>query len=91
MTELPEGPSIIATGPLTSDEFAESLKKLVGKDFLYFYDAVAPIVTLESVDPNYSFRGNRYGEMGLHKLPNGRRCLPRLLGGAGKRRDCSKA
>ncbi|MDD3672980.1 MAG: methylenetetrahydrofolate--tRNA-(uracil(54)-C(5))-methyltransferase (FADH(2)-oxidizing) TrmFO [Synergistaceae bacterium] len=64
MTELPEGPSIIATGPLTSDEFAESLKKLVGKDFLYFYDAVAPIVTLESVDPNYSFRGNRYGESG---------------------------
>ena len=64
MTELPEGPSIIATGPLTSDAFAESLKKLVGEDFLYFYDAVAPIVTLESVDPEHSFRGNRYGESG---------------------------
>lgn len=64
MTELPEGPSIIATGPLTSDAFAESLKKLVGKDFLYFYDAVAPIVTLESVSPEYSFRANRYGDSG---------------------------
>ena len=64
MTELPEGPSIIATGPLTSDAFAESLKKLVGKDFLYFYDAVAPIVTLESISPEYSFRANRYGDSG---------------------------
>lgn len=62
--ELPESPSIIATGPLTSEVFAESLKKLVGEDFLYFYDAVAPIVTLESVSPEYSFRANRYGETG---------------------------
>ena len=64
VTDLPEGPAIIATGPLTSGSFAESLKKLIGDDFLYFYDAVAPIVTLESVDPNHSFRGNRYGESG---------------------------
>jgi len=64
VTELPEGPAIIATGPLTSGSFAENLKKLVGDDLLYFYDAVAPIVTLESVDPKFSFRGNRYGESG---------------------------
>ncbi len=62
--DLPEGPAIIATGPLTSEAFAESLKKLAGDEFLYFYDAVAPIVTLESVDPGHSFRGNRYGESG---------------------------
>ena len=64
LTELPEGPSIIATGPLTSDALAESLKKLAGEEFLYFYDAVAPIVTLESVDSEHSFRANRYGETG---------------------------
>ncbi|MDD4160424.1 MAG: methylenetetrahydrofolate--tRNA-(uracil(54)-C(5))-methyltransferase (FADH(2)-oxidizing) TrmFO [Synergistaceae bacterium] len=62
--ELPEGPVIIATGPLTSDAFAENLKNLVGEDFLYFYDAVAPIVTLDSIDKESSFRGNRYGENG---------------------------
>lgn len=64
VTELPEGPAIIATGPLTDGPFAESLKKLVGDDFLYFYDAVAPVVTLESVDPQCSFRANRYGDSG---------------------------
>ncbi len=62
--EIPEEPAIIATGPLTSPAFAEKIKLLVGDEFLYFYDAVAPIVTLESVDPDCSFRGNRYGDAG---------------------------
>lgn len=61
---IPEGPTIVATGPLTSDALSESLKELVGEDFLYFYDAVAPIVTLESVDSEHSFRANRYGDSG---------------------------
>ncbi len=64
ITDIPEGPAIIATGPLTEGTFAESLKKLVGDDFLYFFDAVAPIVTLESIDTECSFRGNRYAESG---------------------------
>lgn len=62
VTEIPEGRVIIATGPLTSDKMSEKLKALIGKNFLYFYDAVAPIVTVESVDPDCSFRGNRYGD-----------------------------
>lgn len=63
-TEIPEEPAIIATGPLTDSSFAEALKELVGEDFLYFYDAVAPVVTTESIDTNSSFRGNRYNNVG---------------------------
>ena len=59
---LPEGPAILASGPLTSPPLAEALKALVGEDFLSFHDAVAPIVTLESVDPSRSYRGSRYGQ-----------------------------
>ena len=62
--EIPPEPVIIATGPLTSPLLAEKLKEVAGEDFLYFYDAVAPVVTLESVDPKFSFRGNRYGGAG---------------------------
>ena len=62
--EIPEGPVIIATGPLTSSALAEKLKELAGESFLYFFDAVAPIVTLESIDPSLSFRANRYGDTG---------------------------
>ena len=64
ITEIPEGPVIIATGPLTSLLLAEKLKELAGESFLYFFDAVAPIVTLESIDPALSFRANRYGDTG---------------------------
>lgn len=62
VTELPqEGISIIATGPLTSEAFADEILKLTGKDSLYFYDAAAPIVTYESIDMTKAFRGSRYG------------------------------
>lgn len=64
VTEIPEGPAIIATGPLTSAPLAENLARLTGRDYLYFFDAVAPIVTLESVDIERSFRGGRYGGPG---------------------------
>ncbi len=60
--EIPDPPVIIATGPLTSGEFAESLKKLLGRDFLYYYDAVAPIVDAESIDYSRAFWGSRYSE-----------------------------
>lgn len=60
VTELPEEPAILATGPLTSSALAEKLAQLLGQSYLYFFDAVAPIVTLESVDLKRSFRGGRY-------------------------------
>lgn len=53
---------IIATGPLTSDALTENILRLTGADKLYFYDAVAPIVTLESVDKDKSFWSARYGK-----------------------------
>ena len=61
---IPDGPAIISTGPLTSNAMAEKLKELVGDGFLYFFDAVAPIVTLDSIDTSCSFRANRYGTDG---------------------------
>ncbi len=58
--EIPEGPCIIATGPLTSDAMAEAVSRLPGLSTLNFYDAAAPIVTLESLDMSKVFRQSRY-------------------------------
>jgi len=58
--EIPEGITIIATGPLTSDTFAESLKRLIGEEYLYFYDATSPIITRESINWDKVFWGARY-------------------------------
>lgn len=61
VTRIPDAPTIIATGPLTSPAFAAAIAQLTGEDYLYFYDAIAPIVTQESIDMNIAFRANRYG------------------------------
>jgi methylenetetrahydrofolate--tRNA-(uracil-5-)-methyltransferase len=60
-TELP-APGIVATGPLTSDALAESIRRRLGVDSLAFYDAIAPIVAGESVDDAIVFRASRYGK-----------------------------
>ncbi len=60
--EIPDPPVIIATGPLTGGRFAESLRELLGEDFLYYYDAVAPIVDAESIDYSRTFWGSRYSD-----------------------------
>lgn len=57
-------PTIIATGPLTDDKLFENLKKLLGNDNCYFFDAIAPIVTKESLDPEHYFIANRYDKGG---------------------------
>jgi len=59
---IPEGPTIIATGPLTSEALAESIATLTGQEHLYFYDALAPIVTADSIDMSVAFRASRYGK-----------------------------
>ncbi|MGN1018159.1 MAG: methylenetetrahydrofolate--tRNA-(uracil(54)-C(5))-methyltransferase (FADH(2)-oxidizing) TrmFO [Oscillospiraceae bacterium] len=59
-TDFPEGELVVATGPLTSDALAEKLEKLCSCTGLHFYDAVAPIVTLESVDMDSAFFASRY-------------------------------
>ena len=60
VTSIPEGPVIIATGPLTSDAMAETIGNLPGLSTLNFYDAAAPIVTTESLDFSKIFRQSRY-------------------------------
>ncbi|MCX7796102.1 MAG: methylenetetrahydrofolate--tRNA-(uracil(54)-C(5))-methyltransferase (FADH(2)-oxidizing) TrmFO [bacterium] len=67
--EIPKDrPVIIATGPLTGGEFAESLKRLLGEEFLYFYDATSPIVTRESIDEKICFWASRYNYGGADYL-----------------------
>lgn len=59
-TEIPDGETVIATGPLSSDAIAEKIAALCPESDLHFYDAVAPIVTLESVDMSSAFYASRY-------------------------------
>ena len=59
-TNIPEGQVVIATGPLSSDAIAERIAALCPDSDLHFYDAVAPIVTLESVDMDSAFFASRY-------------------------------
>jgi len=59
---LPEGPCIIATGPLTSEDLSEAIRARTGSDALSFFDAIAPIVSLDSIDHGIVFRASRYGK-----------------------------
>ena len=59
-TQIPEGETVIATGPLSSEAISEKIAALCPDSDLHFYDAVAPIVTLESVDMNSAFFASRY-------------------------------
>lgn len=62
VTEIPaEGVVIVASGPLTSDALAAAIGRYTG-DYLYFYDAIAPIVTADSIDLSKAFRASRYGK-----------------------------
>ena len=59
-TDLPSGPTLIASGPLTSPALAERIGQLAGQRHLYFYDALAPIVSLDSVRLPPAWRQSRY-------------------------------
>lgn len=64
ITEIPEGPCIVATGPLTDNDFASKIHEKLRTQALYFFDAAAPIVTAESLDMEKIFLANRYGGTG---------------------------
>lgn len=65
VTSLPEtGVTIVASGPLTSDSLTQALLALTEEDYLYFYDAIAPIVEADSLDMGVVFRASRYGKGG---------------------------
>jgi methylenetetrahydrofolate--tRNA-(uracil-5-)-methyltransferase len=67
-TALPDGLAVIATGPLTSESMTKSLSELIGADYLYFYDAIAPIFDAESIDYSKVYRASRYGKGGADYL-----------------------
>ncbi|MBD1371468.1 FADH(2)-oxidizing methylenetetrahydrofolate--tRNA-(uracil(54)-C(5))-methyltransferase TrmFO [Hazenella sp. IB182357] len=60
VTEIPDGPTVMATGPLTSESLSNELKALTGQEYLYFYDAAAPIVEKESINMEKVFIASRY-------------------------------
>ena len=60
VTEVPEGPVIIATGPLTSDAFSQAIGEYFGTGYLHFFDAAAPLVTAESIDMDLAWWQSRY-------------------------------
>ncbi|NMA95920.1 MAG: methylenetetrahydrofolate--tRNA-(uracil(54)-C(5))-methyltransferase (FADH(2)-oxidizing) TrmFO [Clostridiales bacterium] len=60
MDIIPDGPVIIATGPLSSKEISKSILNLIGEQYLYFYDAASPIVDGSSLDLSRIFRASRY-------------------------------
>lgn len=62
---VPESPTIIATGPLTSPDFARALERFTGQEHLFFYDAIAPIIASDSIDYSVAFKGSRiFGQRG---------------------------
>lgn len=71
VTEIPSGPTIIATGPLTSDKLAEAIKEFCGEEYLYFYDAIAPIILESSIDKDIVYLKSRYdkGEASYYNCP----------------------
>lgn len=60
ITEIPEGPCIIASGPLTSDALAQSIHDFIETDALHFYDAAAPIIEKDSIDFSKAYYKSRY-------------------------------
>jgi methylenetetrahydrofolate--tRNA-(uracil-5-)-methyltransferase len=57
---IPEGPTIVASGPLTSQNLSQAISRITGEDSLFFFDAVAPIINFESIEMNKAFRASRY-------------------------------
>ena len=60
ITEIPNTPTIIASGPLTSDKFAQSIKEFTNSEYLHFFDAIAPIVECDSINFDIAFWASRY-------------------------------
>lgn len=60
IVDIPEGPAIIASGPLTSEGLSRSIASLTGESHLYFFDAIAPIVAADSIDMEIAFCASRY-------------------------------
>ena len=62
VTEIPDGITVIASGPLTSEGLSAAIGRLIGEDYLHFFDAAAPIVSFDSIDMTKAFYASRYGK-----------------------------
>jgi methylenetetrahydrofolate--tRNA-(uracil-5-)-methyltransferase len=62
VAELPQGPAVVATGPLTSDALSQSIRAVLGDEGLAFFDAIAPVVSTESLDMDKLFFASRWGK-----------------------------
>ena len=60
MTDIPDGPVIIASGPLTSPKLSRVIRELTGSEHLYFFDAISPIVDSHTINMEIAYRGSRY-------------------------------
>lgn len=60
VTEIPSGPAIIASGPLTSEALSQAIARLSGEQHLFFFDAISPIIAADSIDMSIAFRAARY-------------------------------
>ena len=60
--QIPQNPSIIASGPLTSSKFAQDIKRFTNSEYLHFFDAIAPIVEVDSINFDIAFWASRYGK-----------------------------
>lgn len=60
VVKIPDTPTVISSGPLTSDKFADSIKEFTKSEYLHFFDAIAPIVECESINFDIAFWGSRY-------------------------------
>lgn len=69
--DILEGPTIIASGPLTSENLSNAIKDFCGEDYLYFFDAVAPIISEESINKDIAYLKSRYdkGEAAYYNCP----------------------
>lgn len=63
ITQIPEGPTVIASGPLTSEALADSIKEFTQSEHLHFFDAIAPIVEKDSINFDVAFYANRYDKI----------------------------
>lgn len=70
VADLPEGITVIAAGPLAAQPLMQKLAEVVGVDYLYFYDAVAPLVAADTIDLSCAFHASRYGHGGAEDYLN---------------------
>jgi len=94
ITQIHDGPTVIASGPLTSDDLADSIKEFTQSEHLHFFDAIAPIVEKYSINFDVAFYANRYDKKSdvilnsFQDLTSERLCDPEI--NSGRREDCGE-